>query len=950
MMAAQRRQAVRRVLVSCVWALAAVGTLAGVGASRALAQGAPGWAIQSLSQPTVLTPVENKACEGYGPCDSYSVTVTNVGSAPSSGPVTIRDTLPKKGLVVFNVIAHELEHGSRQECTSTPIQCVYQGSVAPGDSIQVVIRVIVPPGLPEPAALNRAEVEGGGAPTVATSEPSTLTNAIDAEVPTGFGVRLFGMSAFGPEGVEDSQAGAHPDSLTTSVDFATVVKPEEEGNDEKAYIPVQNPKTLTVELPPGLIGDPQATPKCTEAQLEESLESHGGCPADSRIGTVVVNGEGWDAMSRIGGVASSIYNMVAEAGYPAEFGFRYAVADVLMYARVAPTAAGYRVLITVPDIAHALPGPQVDGVSFTFFGDPAARDGETASPVAFLRNPTNCSGSRESLESRLEGGSWVNPGAPPVVAHVSVYPKISGCEQLQFNPSIEVTPTVTEADSPSGYEIDLKLPQATNAAPLLATPDLKDARVTLPAGVSLSSAAAAGLEDCSASQIDLLGTETAADGLEHASAGHCPPGSQAGTVEVVTPLLEKPLTGHLYVAQPQCGGKGQPACTEASASNGELFGLYLEAAGSGVIVKLQGSVSANPLTGQLTTTFRENPQLPFSELKLKLDEGPRAPLANPQSCGTFTTTSDLTPWSAPVTPDATPSSVFAIGGCASPMPFAPSFSAGTVTPKAAVSSPFTLTLARTDGQQDLSGISTTLPPGLVGMLAQVPLCGEAQASAGTCPEVSRIGSTTVAAGAGSDPLWLSGSVYLTGPYNGAPFGLSVVVPAKAGPFNLGNVVVRAAIDIDPTTAAVTVTSGALPQIRDGVPFRLKTVNVTIDRPGFMLNPSNCDTQSIDATIAAAQDATASVSSPFAVGGCENLSFKPSFAASTQARASKADGASLDVKVSYPTDGEANIRSVKVDLPKQLPSRLTTLQKACPAAVFEANPAKCSPERRRLSCR
>ena len=324
--------------------------------------------------------------------------------------------------------------------------------------------------------------------------------------------------------------------------------------------------------------------------------------------------------------------------------------------------------------------------------------------------------------------------------------------------------------------------------------------MTLPEGVSLSPSAADGLAGCEESgpegielgNHDTLGHEVqegeelGPDELPHPAPGHCPAASQIGTVEVLTPLLSSPLQGHVYVAQPKCGGEGQPACTQASATNGELFGLYLEAAGSGVIVKLKGTVSADPATGRLTTSFSENPQLPFSELKLRLNGGPRAPLANPQSCGEAQTTSVLEPWSAPESGSpATPFSTFTIGGCQSPEPFSPAFSAGTVRPTAGAFSPFTLSFSRSDGQQDLSDITVSTPPGLLGELSAVSLCPEPQASQGACGPPSLIGHTTVAAGAGSHPFYLSGSVYLTGAYKGAPFGLSIVVPERAGPFNLG---------------------------------------------------------------------------------------------------------------------------------------------------------------------
>ena len=276
--------------------------------------------------------------------------------------------------------------------------------------------------------------------------------------------------------------------------------------------------------------------------------------------------------------------------------------------------------------------------------------------------------------------------------------------------------------------------------------------------------------------------------------------------------------------------------------------------------------------------------------------------------------------------------------------FAPTLIAGTTVPIAGGFSSLTVTIARKDGEQDVGGVSVTLPPGLSGMTANVARCDEADANAGTCPQSSRIGTAHVAAGSGTEPLWLEGSVYFTGPYHGAPFGLSVVVPIKVGPFNLGNEVVRSAITVDPHTAQATTTTEPLRLIRDGVPFRLKTINVTVDRPEFIFNPTNCGQEQVTGSVAGdlpdgTAGTTAVVSTPFAVSGCQNLPFQPLFKVSTEGKTSKTDGASLDVTVAN-TAGSANIREVHVSLPKQLPSRLDTLKLACVDHVFEANPAFC----------
>jgi hypothetical protein len=377
-----------------------------------------------------------------------------------------------------------------------------------------------------------------------------------------------------------------------------------------------------------------------------------------------------------------------------------------------------------------------------------------------------------------------------------------------------------------------------------------------------------------------------------------------------------------------------------------MYRIFLQIEGDGVVIKQEGKIYTNASTGQLTTTFSDIPQLPVSDVQLHFNSGLRAALATPQSCGAFTTTADLIPWSSPVTPDAAPTSQFNVdwdgngGACPAVWPFKPAFTAGTSNPNAGQLSPLTVTIDREDREQDISQIKIVTPPGLLGSISAVPLCGEPQADLGTCPASSQIGKMTVAAGPGSHPYYQQGQVYLTGPYKGAPFGLSIVVPTKAGPFDLGNVVVRARINVDPYTTALTVTTDPLPQVLDGIPLRLRTTNVTIDRPGFIFNPTDCAQLHIDATISGSQGTQTEATAPFAVSGCAGLSFAPKFSVATSGKTSRANGASLDAKLTLPAGAQSNIAKVKVELPKQLPSRLSTLQKACPDTTFKVNPAAC----------
>jgi hypothetical protein len=898
-------------------------------ASARAASPSAGWIVRQVSEPTVFSHADNAACEedetgvppNSTPCDSERIVVTNAGSMPSSGSVTISDVLSSGVTAVF--VAGEVQQpGSHAEafaCTTSPIKCTYNKAVAPGGLLIVTVNVITvgeAPGM----ATSTPTVEGGGAATVSSSDSTRLNEANDT-----FGVNHFSQMAVGVDGSADTQAADHPYAFITSFNFnnTRLFDPAEHLYHHSS---IQDPRELTVDLPPGLVADPQASARCPLMALDiNNSETH--CPAASEVGTVSIDeGDGgrFHTSSVTGSSTTPIYSLVPEAGYPAEFGFTYLGQPILMYGslvRIGGAEGGYGLRVTTPGLLNIT----IDSVTVTFFGDPAQHDGGGTEPTAFFTNPTDCSAT--PLRATIESRSWEQtPSEPSVSLATTVYPQLTGCQLLSFEPTIALSPEISTADTPSGYAVEVGVPQYQNIYPVLATPELKDATVALPAGVSVSPSAANGLQGCSDAQIELASL----------SAGHCPPQSRVGTVKIVTPLLAEPLEGQVFVGEPECS-----PCGEEDAQDGRMLRLFLQAQGSGVLVKLEGRTSTNSASGgRLTTSFTNNPQLPFSELTLTLNGGPWAPLANPQSCGVFTTTSDMTPWSSPITADATPFTSLNIEGCANPQPFAPALAAGSERPNAGAFAPFNLTLARADREQDLSAIQVRTPPGLVGMLSRVQPCGEPQAEREECGPQSLIGHSEAAAGAGPQPYWDGGQVYLTGPYNGAPFGLSIVTHAQAGPFNLGNVRVRAAINVDPSTAAITVTSGPLPQILDGVPLRLKDIQVSIDREGFMLNPTNCRAQEVTGKIAAAQGAVANVASRFAVDGCSALPFKPVLTAAVQGQGSKVNGNRLDVQVKSPGLGQDDVAKVQLQFPKALSSRLETLQKACLQAVFEVNPAKC----------
>jgi hypothetical protein len=797
-----------------------------------------------------------------------------------------------------------------------------------------------------------------------------------------------------PYEVPFTQAGGHPWALTTTGEFTNYMT-------AKGYpVPTRNVKDIVTVLPPGLLGDPMAMPRCSL-----TLVTHGGgehCPASTQIGVYRLHQLGRTEY------LAPIINVTPEAGQSAEFALENTTPldTPLLTAHLVRTSAG-----GVPEYGFTVVSKEIPLVSLTefeltFWGVPAdpshdpmrgmvcRNTGEGTqphllcegggvsagvAPVPFLTMPSDCASGPERTVVRAD--SWQEPGSVGLDGSYSGFteassmlPAPTGCGALQFKPGtgVGLAPDTALADEPVGLGVNLHVP--LNEEPgSNSTPSLRDTSVTLPAGLSVSPGVVDGIKACNATGpegINIEGPESeevGENGEWHLAAGHCPGASIVGTAEAITPFLPVPVKGHVYLARPGCGnaGLGQSACTPEDAADGNLYKLYLELGGEGELAntgiefKVPLEVEANPATGQLTTVARELVQAPYSEVRIRLNGGPRAPLDNPAACGAAVTTADFTPWSAPGltaegsvvsgTPDLLSSSEFNVVGCSDPVPFNPGFVAGTVTPQAGQFSSFTMNLSRQDREQYVKGIQVHTPPGLLAMLSSVPLCGEPAADQGTCPESSKIGTTRVASGAGSHPFEIEGNVYLTGPHDGAPFGLSIVTHAVAGPFNLGLVVVRARIDIDPTSSTATITTDetgpyAVPQIIFGVPLRLQRITVNIDRPDFIFNPTDCRAQQITASISGNQDAVAQVSSPFAVGGCKSLAFKPSFTVSTSGRTSRRYGASLDVKLSYPKGAmgsDANIAKVKVSLPRQLPSQLETLKKACLEETFASDPADCS---------
>lgn len=703
-----------------------------------------------------------------------------------------------------------------------------------------------------------------------------------------------------------TQAAGHPPYGITSFEL----------NSEELTGGIHKPlgaiKRVRVDVPRGLAADPQALERCSRGAFEQATPA---CPSGSKVGTDELTI--YEPLGPLGvnaTVSAEVYDLEQPAGLPLEFGIytsevpAVAKAQHIYLEGHVSWDSDYHEWFEINNISKEV---QVLKSKLIFDGTAGAGD--------FLTLPSECSSSN-TAHITVESYEGV---VSETYTHTPV--GVEGCPNVPFEPTVEALPETAASDEPDGVAIAVKVPQHAGSGEIN-TADIDDARVLLPEGLTLNPSAAQGLQACTPAQI----------AIGEVKAVTCPAASKIGTVTIETDLPPGSLSGDVYLASPSGG-----AISGGSASQPE-YAIYLDAESVyGVSVRLAGIVTPDPASGRVEVNFDGNPPLPFSELAMKMNGGPTAPLANPLACSTQQTEATFTPYTG--LSSALSSTPFTTSGCASPLPFSPTQSTSDASPDAGATTGFTLNLARASGEQYLAALKTVLPQGLVGRIPAVKLCEEPQASAGTCGAESEIGSASVQAGAGSAPYSFAGHVYLTGPYDGAPYGLSVVVPAVAGPFNLGLVVTRARIDIDPSTAQVLVES-TLPTIVKGVPMRLRSVSVTINRPGFMLNPTACGTLPTLTTLTGfTPGSTASVShelsSPITIANCQALKFKPAFTASTSAKTSKLSGASLETTINMPA-GDANIKSVLVQLPKQLVSRESTLQQSCLAATFAANPYGC----------
>jgi hypothetical protein len=700
----------------------------------------------------------------------------------------------------------------------------------------------------------------------------------------------FGFFDYVAGGTPIRDAGAHPDLAF----HFKVPKAESVRN-------------INLALPPGFIGDPTSAPTCKQSDFYSTAGNLPDCPVPSQIGFV----RGLNENPAVPGFyGAGIFNLDHGPGVPARFGFSWLGAYIFIEPTVRPDdyglSSGSKATTQVETVREAevtiwgVPqDPAHDALRVAQGGYPPTElpgipsEGE---PQPFLRTPTSCS--EEPVTFTAEGNSWEEPGVFDVIPMTSdpdgVEFRFEGCENLPFAPTLAASTTSSAADSPTGLAIDIEVPQ--NEDPYgLSTSDVRKVVTTFPQGMTVSDSSAAGLGSCSQGQI----------GIGSTGAPSCPDSSKLGTVKIDTPVLDEQLEGNLYLAK------------QNDNPFGSLLAIYLAVKGPGFYLKLPGKVDLDPVTGQMTTTFSETPQLPFEHLRLELRSGPRAPMTTPRECGTYAVKSEFVPWSgtAPVLGE----SKFTVSENCS-KGFAPKLRAGTASPAAGSSSPFTLQVTREDGEQNLSAIDVTLPEGLLAKLAGVPLCGDAQAATGDCPAASQVGKTVVGAGSGPTPVFVPEAgkaptaVYLAGPFKGAPFSLVVKVPAQAGPFDLGTVAVRSGIYVDPVTARASVKSDPLPQILQGIPIAYRDVRVEVDRPGFIQTPTGCEAMKVESTIYGSGGASASPAANYQASNCDRLGFKPKLSLKFTGPTHRSAHPALKATLTMPKKG-ANIGKAVVTLPR-----------------------------------
>jgi hypothetical protein len=879
----------------------------------------------------------------------------------SEGPVTVEVELPAG----TEAIQAGTESGdSDWNCAKAPpsptqpstISCSREDGLQPGDSFDKIFFVAQVLGSAPDDITTKACASGGGALNVPCDE-DTVSDIAPA-VPFGF--EAFETSVLDEAGADFNQAGGHP--FEAGAHFAFTEHVRAQPTVESGYRAANGSvREIRTEVPPGFVGNPEALGDgelCPSPEDVVALPT--SCPAASAVGGISFKTETGEYEIQ------PIYAIEPERGTPAQFafgvgilkpGFVFTLTPELRpndnYAITLVTSPGSK----TPELYEATVTLCNRGAKIEVFSTGESfetkfkRCWKASDPQAlerpFLTLPTRC-GDPASSTTRILADTWEDPGNYAEAENTLDAP--TGCEALVFEPELKARPTTNLADSPSGLNVDLEIPQNEDPEGT-ATSHLKKAVVTLPEGLVVNPSSANGLDACTSAQIG-LGTNNPPS---------CPNASKIGTVEAETPILDHPLPGSLYLAAPHDNPFNS------------LLALYLviDDPEAGIVVKLPGLVEANAATGRLTTTFDQNPQAPISAVHLKVRGGALAPLRTPALCGKQTTTSELTPWSAPQSgPPVIAKDSFTIakgaGGsaCASTLPNAPSFEAGSSSPLAGTYAPFVTKLRREDGTQQFSSVTVSPPPGLVAKLAGVPYCPEAALAAAatksgrseqaspTCPAASQVGTVLAGAGAGPSPYYATGKAYLTGPYKGAPLSFAFITPAVAGPFDLGTIVVRAAVAVDPETAKVTVTSDPLPTILQGIPLDVRSVAVSLDRPSFALNPTSCDPMAVSGQLFSTTGSAAALSNRFQVAECSRLGFGPKLAINLKGATKRSGHPALTATLNYPKGAYANIASASVALPhsefleqahiKTICTRVQFAADACPAGAIYGKATATTP--------
>ncbi len=833
--------------------------------------------------------------------------------------------------------------GSGWSCTKTPptplvdpeITCKRSDVLSPQASYPP-LEVVAALGQNPPLTLvTKAEASGGGAPDAGVAEDEYTIPL--PRVPFGF--EAFKTEVLDAFGADYTQAGGHPFSAGATIVFNTHERAEEDTGSTRAVN--GSTRVVRTQTPPGFVGNPRAVAELCPT-ITGVLPGSTPCPASSKVGSI--SGE-----TSSGSFASSVYAMEPEEGQPAQFAFAVLEYGFTLRPELRPED-GYAIdLVTQP--LSKFPEIFSSEVKLCGFGVVPGTGGSVcnkpgdpgATELPFITNPTRCSGSPPT--TRILADSWQEPGKFASAEFTS--PALTGCDQVPFEPQISFTPTSKRADAPTGMDVQLTLPTAGLEEPEgIAQANLEGTTVALPEGMTVNPATANGLEACGLDQIGI-----SSGGVPNDNPVTCPRSSKVGSVEVQTPILEDTLKGSAYIAR------------QGSNPFGSLLALYLviDSPENGILVKLAGKVSPDPKTGRLTVSFDDNPQAPISSVRLRFPGGNHAALINPPACGTYQIVSRLNPWTAedPDNPSAAETvelkSSFEVqqgpdGGACPTGALEPKLSAGLSGSQAGSTSPFHLRLSREDGTQRFAGLSVTMPPGLTAYLKGVPYCpdpalasvptaagtGAAQLASPACPAVSRIGTVVAGVGAGPDPLFVdTGKVYLAGPYKGAPLSLAVLAPAVTGPFDLGNVLVRAALHLNPETAQITAVSDPLPTILEGIPLDVRDVRVDVDRKSFTLAPTNCEPMATSALITGERGATAIASDRFQVGGCEKLGFKPNLKLRLHGSPSRGAYQRLVATVTA-RPGDANIARASVALPHSIFLAQEHIRTVCTRVQFAAD--------------